>query len=127
MTRRPEVEPATPSPAQVRMERAVMDAIKGLANWSFTRVIGQPEAGDADCLKHDLIAISEIVDDLVKAFGAYTNSTIGIAQEDLDVFQTPLRDAIDGNAIFVLDKAAEYLRDLNHDTRTSRRMLEAAE
>lgn len=132
MNRRPEVVPAIYTPAQVRMERAVMEAMKGLANWSFTRVVGQPEAGDADCLKHDLIAAAEIFDDFIKAFGDYAHSTIGLNKNDLDCFHDQLRNAIDGNALHVLDKAAGYLRDLRsgsegqrHDSR--RGLLEAAE
>lgn len=103
-----------PSPAQIRMERATMAAIQGLANWSVTRIIGQPEAGDAQCLKHDLISLSEIVDDLVQAFGDYANATVGLTQKDLSYFHSQLRDAIDGNATAVLDGVADQLRELRN-------------
>lgn len=131
MSNSPQVVPL-PSAAQIRMERATMAAIQGLANWSVTRIIGPAEAGDAQCLKHDLIALSEIVDDLVKAFGDYANSTVGLTAKDLEYFHDQLRNAIDGNATHVFDTVAEQLRELRegsedqrHDFR--RGLLTAAE
>jgi hypothetical protein len=106
-----------PNFADVVFERAVMDAIRGLARFSPTRVIGAADAADAENLKSDLLDLCEIVDPLVEAFGVYVQHHFGLMTKDRELFRGQLRGAISGDAAAVLQGIADQLRERSGDRR----------
>lgn len=99
-----------PSPANIAIERAVMDAMRGLARFSPTRVIGAPDAADAENLRSDLLDLCDVVDPLVRAIGDYAARQFGMSTSEHDLFNNQLRGALEGNATHVLDSIADRLR-----------------
>lgn len=96
-----------PNLADIRVERAIMDAMRGLARFSPTKVIGSADAADAENLKSDLLGLCDVVDPLVKAIGAYAAHHFKIDPRDLQLFDGQLRGALEGNAAFVLQSIAD--------------------
>lgn len=99
-----------PNPADLAIERAIMDAMRGLARFSPTRVIGAPDAADAENLRSDLLDLCDVVDPLVKAIGDYAAHQFGMSAKDHELFHNQLRGALEGNAAHVLQEIADRLR-----------------
>jgi hypothetical protein len=69
------------------------------------RVVGEPDRADAEGLVDDLMALAAIMDPVIEAVGAYAYGAIGFPARDLSLFRHQLRDALEGNATFVIAEA----------------------
>jgi hypothetical protein len=76
-----------------------------LVGFAPKRVVGEPDMADADGLVDDLMALAAIMDPVIEAAGAYAYGAIGFAARDLGLFRNQLRDALEGNATFVIIEA----------------------
>ncbi len=117
-----EVHPL-PNKADAAVNAAIMTAIKGLANFSPTRIVGEPDAADAENLKFNLLELAEIIDPLVQAIGEYAHHHFGIQPADQPLFKDLLRDGLDGNATYVLQKIADDYRAEQDQGRFVRAMV----
>jgi hypothetical protein len=85
--------------------KAQATAAAGLAGTRLHQVHGQAGADDARAMVGDLDALCTIVDPLVWAIGAEAASEFhGV---DRALFKDQLRDALDGNAMHTIERAAE--------------------
>ena len=66
---------------------------------------------DGKELADDIRVFAQKVDAVMKAYGLYARDQFGSWRVDMRVFDTPLSDAIDGNATFVLEAAGEEADD----------------
>lgn len=89
------------------MQAAIQLAVAKLCAFRPARIVGEPDATDGDALADDLIAIATIVDPIIAAIGDYADSTIGIPQADRTSFHHQLRQALEGNATYVVTTAVE--------------------
>ena len=87
------------------VQEAIRTAVARLAALQPTRIVGEPDEADANGLIDDLIAVAAIVDPVVAAIGDYADSTIGIPRADRGLFRDQLRQALEGNATYVLTRA----------------------
>jgi len=107
-----------PSPERAVLERAIMDAVKALANFHPTEIIGmRPDAADASNLADDVHTIADIADSLIYAIGTYASSHISIDKKVLaENFGSVCRDAVDDSAGYLLRGiASQYEADARSD------------
>ena len=91
------------------LQRAQMRAAAGLLGIVLHRTIGQPEPDDARALVKDLFDLASFIDPLIEALGEEAQSQFGGI--DLKLFRNQLRDALDGNATYELEAAAERMAE----------------
>jgi hypothetical protein len=104
LSSRDQAAPARPAhPVQA----AVNAAIARLAAFTPTRIVGEPDAADANGLIDDLFAMAAIVDPVIAAIGDYADSAIGLPRADRALFVDQLRQALEGNATYVVTRAIE--------------------
>ena len=90
------------------VQDAVLDAGRKLLSLKMTRIVGIPDEHDAANLRADLEALWNIVDPVIAAIGDYAGACFGIDQDKIkEHFTDQLRGALEGNATFVLEQAAE--------------------
>lgn len=98
------------------LDPAILNAIKGLAHFIPTRVIAPADPVEAEDLANDLREIADVIDPLIKAFGDYAAEYFDIDKATFkECFESPLMDALDGNAIHVLKRAAQDLEAERHN------------
>jgi hypothetical protein len=91
------------------LHRAQAEALSKLARLRMHRVHGEAGADDAQALIGDLAALWSIVDPLVDAVGAEAAASFhGIDRGD---FQDQLRGALEGNATYAIERAADDMGD----------------
>jgi len=103
-----------PSPDRLNLERAIMDAVKALANFQPTEILGSgPDAADAENLADDCRTVAVIADNLIHALGRYAARHMTITEKQLaESFKEQCFNATDDNAAALLDKlAAQYRED----------------
>jgi hypothetical protein len=106
------------------LERAVMDAVKAIANFQPTEIIGmRADAADAANLANDMRTVADIADGLIHALAVYARGYMdGIDPADC---KNICRNAIDDNGAIFLDCAANRLREdqygAHHDFQRSAR------
>lgn len=76
-----------------------------LAGMRLHRIQGEAGADDFAALSDDLTTLWEAVDPLIDAVGA--EAAAGSAEIDRDLFRDQLRGALEGNATYALQRAAE--------------------
>lgn len=103
--------PACPHPVRT----AVQHAVAKLVSFRPARVAGEPDMADARNLADDLLAIAAIIDPVVAAMGEYAQSTIGLTHRHVDdCFRHQLRQALEGNATFVIEDAMRRRAESRH-------------
>jgi hypothetical protein len=76
-----------------------------------TRIRLEPAPAEIDMVGDDLRALARRVDALVEAYGDYVGANApGI---DRSLFKDVLFNALDGNALYEIERASEQLRDDN--------------
>ena len=100
--------------------RAQARSAANLCNTALHRVYGEGDATDARQLADDLEHFAKAVaDPVVEAIGRHADGNFhGIT---LDLFQDRLLDDIDGNATYVLHKAADEIEESCADTNAEMR------
>jgi hypothetical protein len=96
------------------LERAQMKLIRGIANFHPTRIIGsRADKADCDNAAYDILAFADMCDEFVRAYGEYMAAhSVSITSKDIaECFTSPFRDALDGNATYILRKAGEELAE----------------
>lgn len=94
--------------------RAQAVAAANLAGLHLHRGYGAATADDARAIRDDLEDVAlRIVDPLVAAIGAEANDILGGIDESL--FHDQLFGALDGNALYVLDRAADALEEARRE------------
>lgn len=100
--------------------RAQAIAAAKLASLVLHRGYGEPTPDDALALRDDLDTLARcIVDPLIAVIGAEANSLIGGIDESL--FADQLLGALEGNALYVLDRAADTLKEAEREFAADRR------
>jgi hypothetical protein len=94
--------PPRPPHAVAEACRIAADKLNGFIP---QRVVGEPDRADAEGLVDDLMALAAIMDPVIEAVGAYAYGAIGFPARDLSLFRHQLRDALEGNATFVIAEA----------------------
>jgi hypothetical protein len=108
-----EARPAL-NPYDARLERAQMKLIRSIANFHPTRVIGsRADKADCDNAAYDILTFADMCDEFMRAYGEYMAAhSVSITTKDIaECFASPFRDALDGNATYVLRKAGEELAE----------------
>jgi hypothetical protein len=94
----------TPSP----LDAIVHEAARKMLGLRMTKIAGAADRHDADNLRADLEAIWSIVDPIIEAVGQYASEHFEI---DVSQFNGQLRSALEGNATYEIEKAADKLLD----------------
>ena len=82
------------------------------------QIVGEPDKTDAYNLADDMEALWRIVDPLIKAYGDYAKSTLGLSDDEVAKhFTDQLRGALEGNATYALTSAGDQIEELRDDTR----------
>ena len=83
---------------------AIREAAQRLLTFRVCKVPVSSTPEDAAALKDDLMAVTAILDPIIEAFGTYARSTLGPV--DMDLFRNQIRAALDGNAAYEIENAA---------------------
>jgi hypothetical protein len=106
-------------PGVTEVERAQARAVAGLAGLYLHRIVGDAEPADARALIKDLEAICRHVDALIEAIGEEARRHSRAI--DITVFRDQLSRALEGNATYELESAAERMeeeaREIEDDAR----------
>jgi hypothetical protein len=94
--------PARPLHPVAEACRIAADKLNGFCP---QRVVGEPDMADAAGLVDDLMALAAIMDPVIETVGVYAYGAIGFSARDLSLFRHQLRDALEGNATFVIEEA----------------------
>ena len=94
----------SPNPLDV----VVHNCGRKLLTLQMTRLVGEPDKGDAQDLTRDLLDIGRMVDEMILAIGRHAQSHFGRAV-DLKQFTDQLRGALEGNATFTICEAVEIM------------------
>jgi hypothetical protein len=84
-----------------------VEASKQLLNMRSPHVVGEPDRHDAEELVACLRRLAAIVDPVVAAIGSYANHHFGWVDQRL--FKDQLLNALEGDATFVIEQAADNL------------------
>lgn len=103
-------------------QQAQATAAAKLCGLRLHRSVGEVTPNDVDLYRADLEAVAKIVDHLVQALGESAIVDLGVCRDEEKLFRDQLSDALEGNALYVIEQRAEELRaDLNEQRSTSRR------
>lgn len=86
---------------------AKAQAVEKLAAMVPTFIIGTPDMIDAKWLIMDLKSLCDLIDPLIAAYGQYAESNFG--KIDQSLFTDQLRGALEGNAMFEIERAARAM------------------
>lgn len=102
-----------PSPDRMALERAVMDAVKALANFHPTEIHGsRGDAADAANLADDVRRVAEVADNLIHAIGKYAKWHFGFTDKELaEHFKEACWNAADDKGAWFLDQIANRLTE----------------
>lgn len=120
----PDTRPLVAAPHPV--SAAIQGAIVRLLALRPKRVVGEPDPGDAAGLIDDLMAIAAIIDPVIESIGEYARSTVGLSRSDVaDCFRHVLRNALEGNATFVIADALRRRGGTEHAAEMAREFRRA--
>ena len=104
--------------AENPLDVAVHEAGRKLQCFLMTRLcsVAQPTKSEAQSLVRDLLDISKVVDDMLLAIGREARAHFGHGVE-LELFTDQLLGAIQGNATYVVEEAAEEIERDADDAR----------
>jgi hypothetical protein len=88
------------------LDLIVQNCGRKLCGLQMTRLVGEPDKGDAQSLTRDLLDIAKTIDDALLAIGREAKAHFGSAV-DLSLFADQLLGAIEGNATFTICAAVE--------------------
>ena len=100
--------PDRPAPTHP-LRIAIEEAARRLWRLQPTELCSYPTMADAKEFLQDLDAITDIVDALVLEYGRYARSHFG--RVDVREFTDQLRNALDGNATFEIERAARAMAE----------------
>jgi len=81
-----------------------------LAGMIPTQLSPAATSEEIECLRGDLEVIARKVDRVFSEYGRYLNAH-SVTQVDQSLFDSPLKDAIDGNALYEIKRAAEAVNE----------------
>src|SRR6476620_9126500 len=82
-----------------------VEAGKQLLNMRAHHIVGEPDRHDAEDLVANLRRLAAIIDPVVAAIGSYASHHFGWVDQRL--FKDQLLGALDGNATFAIEQAAD--------------------
>ena len=88
------------------LNAAFVEAGKQLLNMRAHHIVGEPDRHDAEELVACLRRLAEIIDPVVAAIGSYASHHFGWVDQRL--FTDQLLNALDGDATFAIEKAADH-------------------
>ena len=87
------------------LDAAVIAAGTQLLRLRVHRIVGEPDRTDAEKLVADLRRLAEIIDPVVAAIGGYASHNFGWVDQRL--FTNQLLNALEGDATFAIEQAAD--------------------
>lgn len=96
---------STTLPNSPYLNAVFVEAGKQLLNMRAHHIVGEPDRHDAEELVACLRRLAAIIDPVVEAVGSYASHHFGWVDQRL--FQDQLVGALDGNATFAIEQAAD--------------------
>ena len=89
---------------------AVLEAGRKLLSLKMARIVGRPDEHDCANLRADLDALCRVIDPVIQEIGEYAQGWLGFSAEKVqDHFTDVLRNALEADAMPILDRAAEQI------------------
>ena len=96
---------STPLPNSPSLNSVFVEAGRQLLNMRAHHIVGEPDRHDAEELVACLRRLAAIIDPVVAAIGSYANHHFGWVDQRL--FTDQLLNALEGDATFVIEQAAD--------------------
>ena len=96
---------STTLPNSPSLNSVFVDAGRQLLNMRAHHIVGEPDRHDAEELVACLRRLAAIIDPVVAAIGGYANHHFGWVDQRL--FTDQLLNALEGDATFVIEQAAD--------------------
>jgi hypothetical protein len=96
---------STAMPDSSPLDAVIDTASAQLSQLRIHRIVGEPDRTDAEKLVANLRQLAAIIDPVVAAIGRYANHHFGWVDQRL--FTSQLLNALEGDATFVIQEAAE--------------------
>lgn len=92
------------------VQDAVLEAGRKLLSLKMARIAGVPDEHDCARLRDDFDVLCDIIDPVILAMGEYAQGWLGFSADKVrDHFTDVLRNALEADAIPILDRAAEQI------------------